>query len=164
MGTVTDVLLFTQRSLRQSGFTLIELLLVIAIAGITLGLVALNFRPDQRQSLEVEAQRIASLMQLASDEAILRNRPILFQADSHRYQFLIRTKGAWIPITDDELLRVRNFSSLPMTLRVMPDGSAGDVSIVFDPQPLGKSFALMMSSDDATVGIHADGLGRYVVE
>lgn len=164
MGTVTGVLFFTQRSLRQFGFTLIELLLVIAIAGITLGLISLNFGPDQRQSLQVEAQRLALLMEVASDEAILRNRPILFQADSQRYQFLIRTKGSWAPIKDDELLRGRNFSVLPLTLRVTPDENEGDVRILFDPQPLGKSFALTMSSGDAAVGIHADGLGRYVVQ
>ena len=103
-------------------------------------------------------------MEVASNEAILRNRPILFQADSQRYQFLIRTKGSWAPITDDELLRGRNFSVLPLTLRVTPDENEGDVRIVFDPQPLGKSFSLTMSSGDAAVGIHADGLGRYVVQ
>jgi general secretion pathway protein H len=62
------------------GFTLIELLVVMVILGITLGLVSLNAMPGQKQALQQEAQRIALLLQLARDEAIVRNRQIAFEA------------------------------------------------------------------------------------
>jgi general secretion pathway protein H len=163
MGTVSDVVPPAPPLLRKTGFTLIELLLVIAIAGITLGLAALQFRPE-RHSLEAEAQRLASLMQLASDEAILRNRPILLEADSRQYQFFLRNKGSWTPLVGDELLRTRKFTGPALRLRIAPDGGTASVRIVFEPQPLGKSFVLTMSSDDATVGIQSDGSGRYVVQ
>jgi type II secretion system protein H len=61
---------------RQRGFTLIELLVVMVILGITLGLVSLNAIPGQEQGMQQDAKRIALLLQLARDEAIVRNRQI----------------------------------------------------------------------------------------
>ena len=72
------------------GFTLIELLVVLVIVGITLGVAAFNAMPSERQALQNEAQRIALLLQLARDEAIVRNRPIAFEAETERYRFLVR--------------------------------------------------------------------------
>lgn len=152
-------------SLSPSGFTLMELLLVIAIAGITLGLASLSLGPNERRILRDDAQRVAALMQLASDEAILRNRPILFEADVQRYRFLVRQQGAWSPLSGDDLLRARTFSRPPVKLRLTPNtGGTGIVRIVFEPRPVGTPFALSLSSNSATVGIHADGLGHYTVE
>jgi general secretion pathway protein H len=147
------------------GFTLIELLLVIAIAGITLGLAALSLGPNDTRALQDDARRIAALMQLASDEAILRNRPILFEADPQRYRFLIRQQGAWSPLSGDELLRGRLFSRPPVGLRTTSEGNSnGIVRIVFEPRPIGMPFTLTLSSSTATAGVRADGLGQYTVE
>ena len=82
---------------RQRAFTLIELLVVMVIFGVTLGLVSLNALPSQQQSLQQEAQRIALLLQLARDEAIVRNRLIAFEAEPERYRFLIRNEQQWQP-------------------------------------------------------------------
>src|SRR5690606_8211675 len=77
----------------SAGFTLIELLVVLVIAGVMLGMVALNAMPGERQVLQTDAQRIALLFQLARDEAIVRNRPIAFEAFPDRYRFLIRERS-----------------------------------------------------------------------
>lgn len=166
MAALKHALLLPPHPPPRRGFTLIELLLVISIAGITLGLASLKFRPDGQRSLQDEAQRLASLMQVAGDEAILRNRPIMFEADAHRYHFMIRMKGAWLPIANDDMLRSREFAETPLALRMTPDAGTGTgkIRIVFEPQPVGRSFVLTMSSNDATVGIRADGLGQYAVE
>jgi len=148
-----------------NGFTLMELLLVIAIAGITLGLASLSLGPNDARVLQDDARRIAALMQLAGDEAILRNRPILFEADAQRYRFLIRQQGTWSPMSADDLLRGRTFSRPPVALRMTPGASGnGMVRIVFEPRPIGTPFALTLSSSSATAGIRADGLGQYTVD
>ena len=106
------------RPARARGFTLLELLVVIVLAGIIMGMVSFNAMPSEHQLLQNEAQRIALLLQLARDEAIVRNRPIAFEADSEGYHFLVREDEQWQPITDDDLLREREFKHPPVGLSI----------------------------------------------
>ena len=74
---------------RQRGFSLLELLVVLVIVGITLGMVTLNVMPNGQKALQDDAQRVALLLQLARDEAIVRDRPVAFEADENHYDFQI---------------------------------------------------------------------------
>lgn len=74
---------------RHAGFTLLELLVVLVIAGITLGIVSFNAMPSPRQALQNEAQRIALLLQLARDEAIVRDRAIAFEVDAEGWKSVV---------------------------------------------------------------------------
>ncbi|HEU4851577.1 MAG TPA: GspH/FimT family pseudopilin, partial [Telluria sp.] len=86
------------------GFTLVELMVVMVIIGIALGMVSLNIVPAPREELEKEAQRIALLLQLARDEAIVRNRQVVFEAAPDRYRFLVRNENRWEPMPGDDML------------------------------------------------------------
>ncbi|WP_442784983.1 GspH/FimT family pseudopilin [Actimicrobium sp. GrIS 1.19] len=148
------------------GFTLLELLVVMVIAGVMLGMVSFNAMPSPRQVLENEARRIALLLQLARDEAIVRNTPVAFEADSERYRFLVRTNQTWQAIEKDDLLREREFKRTPMLLQIdppLPPGS-GPMRIVFGREPVDKPFLLTLAADEAQVAIRADGVGHFVVE
>jgi len=94
-----------RKARRAAGFTLVEILIVMTIIGITLGMVSLNAIPSPRQDLENEAKRLTLLLQLARDEAIVRNRQVAFEATPERYRFLVRTDEGWVPVTKDDLLR-----------------------------------------------------------
>lgn len=148
------------------GFTLLELLVVLVIAGIMLGMVSFNAMPSERQILQNDAQRIALLLQLARDEAILRNRPIAFEADSERYHFLLREENVWQVLDQDDLLREREFKRSPVSMSINPPmaGEATSLRIVFGREPVDKPFALTLSMGDSSVVIRADGIGRFVVE
>ncbi|MGZ3239084.1 MAG: GspH/FimT family pseudopilin, partial [Burkholderiaceae bacterium] len=128
-----------RRRLLTGGFTLLELLVVIVIAGIMLGMVSFNAIPGDRQMLQNEAQRVALLLQLARDEAIVRNRQVAFEADSERYRFLVREDNGWKPITDDDLLREREFKHA-IALSINPPLSEGGQGfrIVFGREPVDK--------------------------
>lgn len=150
---------------RQRGFTLLELLVVLVIVGIMLGAVALNATPGDQQLLQNEAQRIALLLQLARDEAIVRNQPVAFEADDYRYRFLIRTGSQWSALTGDEQLREREYRRAPLTLLLQPSG--GDrlpLRIVFGREPVDKAFALTLATGAHRVTIRADGIGNFQVE
>lgn len=152
---------------RRRGFTLIELLVVLVILGITLGLVSMKVAPSRRQGMQQEAQRIAMLLQLARDEAIVRNRPVAFEAGAESYRFLVRgEQRVWEPVTQDDLLRERPFKSGPVTLLLDPPSTMpGDnLRIVFGREPVDRPFTLTMVSGDVSVAIRADGIGHFTVE
>lgn len=153
---------------RSSGFTLLELLVVIVIAGITLGVVSLNAFPDDRKVMQEEAQRIAVLLQLTREEAILRNRPTAFEADANSYRFLVHDESGWQPLSQDDMLRPRAFKRPPIKLSMQPalrdNGLPGTLRITFGREPVDKPFALTLAVGDASVMIRADGIGHFSVE
>jgi general secretion pathway protein H len=151
---------------RERGFTLIELLVVMVILGITLGLVSLNALPGQKQSMQQDAQRIALLLQLARDEAIVRNRQIAFEAGPDGYRFRIRNDKQWDLAVQDDLLREREFKHGPVTLMLDPPPNVPDANlrIVFGREPVDKPFVLTMTGGGASVVIRADGIGHFTVD
>lgn len=138
----------------------------MVIVGIILGMVAFNAMQDERQVLQNDAQRIALLLQLARDEAIVRNRPIAFEAEASHYRFLLRDENTWQTIRQDDLLREREFKRFPVTLSInppLPDQET-PLRIVFGREPVDKPFVLTLSAGEAHVAIRADGIGHFVVE
>ena len=150
----------------SSGFTLVELLVVMVIIGITLGLATLNALPSPRQDLENEAKRIALLLQLARDEAIVRNRLVAFEANGERYRFMVRGDTGWEPVTRDDLLRERSFKNPPLRLVLEPSGTGGPdmLRITFGREPVDRPFVLTLASGANEVAIRADGVGHFTVE
>jgi general secretion pathway protein H len=148
------------------GFTLIELLVVMVIVGISLGVVSISALPSGHQVLQTEAKRIALLLQLARDEAILRNRAIAFEVDSVRYRFLIREENTWQLLTKDDVLREREFKHTPVTISITPPSSDQTLPlrIIFGREPVDKPFALTLDSEDGQATIQADGIGHFVAE
>jgi general secretion pathway protein H len=151
---------------RPRGFTLVEIMVVMVIIGITLGLVSLNAIPSPQQHLQAEAKRIALLLQLARDEAIVRNRLVAFEAEPEGYRFLVRNESRWDLLAQDDMLRERSFKNPPviLTLDPPPPGVAEKLRITFGREPVDKPFVLTMASGDDSVTIRADGIGHFVVE
>lgn len=156
---------------------MLELLVVLVIVGLSLGMVSLGVMSNDAKTLQTDAQRIALLLQLARDEAIVRNRPIAFEARNDRYRFLVHEENGWRPIQDDSLLRERPFRLSPMQLKIAPangrQGNAGSDSnsdaasslrIVFGREPVDQAFVLTLGAGDARAEISADGIGHFVAQ
>ena len=140
--------------------------MVLMVVGVMLGVVALNASPGQRQILQSEAYRISQLMQLARDEAIVRNNEIAFESDGTRYRFLIRDGDVWRVLADHELLRERNYRIAPLNLRLDTSaaGNQGVLRIVFGREPVDQAFSLTLSTESSKSMIRADGVGHFQVE
>lgn len=71
------------------GFTLIEVVVALAILGLALALIT-GFKPPWSTGLGLKgaAAELVSQLRLARSEAIVRNRPVMFDLDiaSHRYK------------------------------------------------------------------------------
>lgn len=138
----------------------------MVIAGITLGAVSFNAIPSERQVLQNDAQRIALLLQLARDEAIVRNRPIAFEAEADRYRFLLFEANNWQVLKQDDMFRERKFKRSPVLFSISPPSAEQTFPfhIIFGREPVGVPFVLTLAVGDAQVAIRADGIGHFSVE
>ena len=92
------------------GFTLLELLVVVIIIAIIVSMAVLSVGlVDDDRGMRTEAQRFASLVQLAQDEAMLQGREFGVEVMLTAYRFVEYDPFAnrWQTIPDDELLRQR---------------------------------------------------------
>ncbi len=112
------------RNLPAAGFTLLELLIVIVLLAILSSVVTITTRPDPRQALVRQAERVGLLMGIAADEARMRRTPIAWEADLHGYRFVTGTADAQTPLPDDELLRERAWEP-PLTSLAVVDLASG---------------------------------------
>jgi general secretion pathway protein H len=156
---------FARVNRRERGFTLLELLVVLVIVGLLLGLATFSATPGASQAVQREAQRLALLLQLARDEAIVRNRPIAFETDGSRYRFLLRDNNAWRALPEENLLREREFALAPLTLSLTPAvaESAEPLRLIFGREPVDKPFVLTLAAGAASASIAADGVGHFTV-
>ncbi len=92
-----------------SGFTLLEILVVIVIVGIVASFATLALRgADWKAIAEEEATRLAALLKLASDQAVLETRQLALSIDREGYLFLVFDEAVdtpyWRPLEQDDLL------------------------------------------------------------
>jgi len=119
---------------RARGFTLLEVMVVVVIIGIMLGVSALSMRGDSHaELLQREATRMIALLNLASQEAVMRSEQIAVRYSDDGYAFMLLQNGRWVPMDNDPTLRARRFPddiSLRLELQDNPPPSllSGDES------------------------------------
>jgi general secretion pathway protein H len=151
---------------RLSGFTLIEMLVVLLIMGIFVGLVSTITQPDDRAMLELEAQRLARLLDLAATKSRLTGRSTAWTAEARGYRFWQFSEDAfWTEILDDDTLRAR---SLPpdmaiLRLEVENKKSTDQMRLEFTPYGQPVSFSLQMALGDARETVVGSPIGDVSV-
>ena len=101
----------TPRREGELGFTLIEILVVLVIVGILMSVAFLSFGilGDDR-SLDREARRLASLIELVSDEASTQGRDfgIEFMTGAYRFVEYDPLLDTWYEVVGDDYLAQRS--------------------------------------------------------
>lgn len=100
---------------KQFGFTLIEILVVVIIVATISGiaLMSMGLIGDDRE-LDTERKRLATLIEVAQDEAMMQGREFGLELMSSTYRFVEYDpfSAQWSEILGDDLFR----------LRKLPDG------------------------------------------
>jgi len=94
-----------------NGFTLIEIIVVMVIISIILTFTTLSIGDGGlSQKLEQEAQRLASLLTMASQEAIMQSKEMGISFENDRYHFYVLQEQEWQQLTND-IFRPRKLPS-----------------------------------------------------
>ncbi|MDF1577697.1 MAG: type II secretion system minor pseudopilin GspH [Desulfurivibrionaceae bacterium] len=82
------------RSTATAGFSLLEILVVLVIIAILISFAAVTFDSEQEKLAE-EGNRLAALMKLAAEEAIMNSREhrVVFTSDGYLFEKLV--DGEW---------------------------------------------------------------------
>lgn len=70
-----------------AGFTLLELMVVLAIVAIATAGVGFALRDDTQARLELDAQRLAALLEAARAQSQVRGVPVRWHADAQGFRF-----------------------------------------------------------------------------
>lgn len=151
---------------REGGFTLVEILVVVAIIGIVLAIASVNLLPDDRRTLETEAERVALLFDLARDSAISGGEELAWQADGQHYAFYRRDEDKqWVAETGDEMLRPRDWpAGLKLeAMKINHVAATPEARLIFAPSGVALPFELVLSLGQERAGVRGSALGRVEV-
>lgn len=148
----------------NGGFTLLELLVALVIIGIVVSVAVLALGGNQRaEQAHAEARRLAALIGLASQQAVVQSRSYGVRFSDKGYRFLVHDTK-WTASTD-RMFRAR---SLPdgLTLEVSQDGRP-----LPSPAANGTQAApqVIITSDgdrtpfEAVIAVPDDPSGRFTV-
>ena len=91
---------------RSAGFTLLELMVVLVLIGIIFTFAMLSLGGDDiGELMELETHRMMTLLDLASDEAVLRGEELAVLFSENGYEFLVLNEERWQKTEGDGLLK-----------------------------------------------------------
>lgn len=157
------------------GFTLLEVMVVLVLVGIMTSFALLSAGGGPKKRLAEEAQRLAGLLQLQQQEAILRGELHGIQFTDSSYTVLLQSvKGDWQPppVADtlihrqlpDDIALTLWVEGQPVSLKkpgrlpqivLLASGETTEFVVVFN-------LAEQQSLDSPRYRVASDGLGRLV--
>ena len=128
--------------------TLVEMLVVLAVVGVSAGVVVLGLGSLRRgDGAQAEANRLADRLKLAADEVLVSGRPTAIAWTPGAYRF----EGAGAP--SDALAEPHRLSA---GVRLTgPDGAA---SAVIDPDSAAPPMTFLLRQQDGGWSVRFDGL------
>ncbi|HZV85127.1 MAG TPA: GspH/FimT family pseudopilin [Brevundimonas sp.] len=109
----------------RTGMTLVEMLVVIAIVGVSAGMVVLAVGGGRDDAAaQTEANRLADRLRLAADEALVAGRPVTLSMNAAGYGFETGAASSADWAARHELPRGVRLSARQAELVIDPDGAA----------------------------------------
>ena len=100
--------------------------MVLVIVSVILTFVTLTVGGDPRaEQLQRESRRLAALLEMASEEAVLSSQQLAVRFSEESYEFLVLQGGQWLPLSEDPVLRARS----------LPEGMELDLELEDNPPP-----------------------------
>lgn len=162
---------FPVTATRSAGFTLLELLVVVTIIGVFVGAAVLSIGvAGDARAVEREAFRLATLLDLVREEALMQNRDYGLQFSESGYRFYLYDylQLAWVEPEADQLLATYGLDGeLGLTLSIEDREVELDASVSAQGIDVPQPQVLILSTGevtpfDATLYREADGAGRVV--
>lgn len=96
----------------QSGFSLLEILAVLVIIGFAMNLVVLSLNDQDEEQLEVEALKLHTMINLASEYAVMNQFELGFHIDrnTNTFELLAFNGEKWVVISEQDVLKPHQFS------------------------------------------------------
>ena len=111
------------------GFTLLEVMVVLVLIGIIFSFAVLSVsRNDQDEAMKRETRRLATLIDMASNEAVIRGQEIAIHFTEDGYAFQVLRIEGWQELPDDPLLKPHK----------LPPGFSVRIEVEGDPPGLGR--------------------------
>jgi general secretion pathway protein H len=155
----------TSGSERAAGFTLIEILLVVLIVGIALGLVSVNLGVLDRRSTADEVERLARVLQFASERAAVRGTPleVEFLPGSYRFSTIDVTGKRQLLFAPRELAERTWLAGIEFRKLVIDEQvtAAGNHKLVFSAES--PPFELEVMTPDGLRRIKGNSAGEVML-
>jgi general secretion pathway protein H len=111
------------------GFTLLEVMVVLVLIGIIFSFAVLSVsRNDQDEVMKRETRRLATLIDMANNEAVIRGQELAIHFTRDGYAFLVLQPEGWKELPDDPLLKPHK----------LPAGFSVRIEVEGDPPGLGQ--------------------------
>lgn len=111
----------------QSGYSLLEILAVLVVIGFAMNLIVLSLNDQDEEQLEQEALKIHTMINLASEYAVMNQAELGFYVDpvNQTFELLAFDGTKWAALSESELLKPHRFDefiNVELTLDDLPWG------------------------------------------
>lgn len=149
------------------GFTLIEIMVVVAIIAVLSSMLVIVAVPNESALAEMEARRLASLLELAVAEARASGKSIAWSPEDGRYSFWqMSDDGQWTRFPDSSIYRQRTFSGQIEFRQVLVDArelAPGD-RIILSPYGAHGLIEATIGGGNAQFILRGNVLGRISLQ
>lgn len=147
------------RCARMRGFTLLELLAVLVITVLASTLVVMTL-PDTRQDLHDQADRLASALANARDEAILSLRMVEVTIDAGGYAFRRQAQQRWVALDETPFAATR----WPAGVQAQFPVGGTQLSVRFDPTGAATPQRIALADGQQQLQVTVDAAGVVRVD